>query len=98
MEGVADHFRAPGCVESDLERRVQLYALEGQFGRSQDDQLTFGQVFHRLVDGWWLGLCWVEGSIPLLPVRISRKVDSRPFDQPQDRSDPSLGRLVVMGA
>jgi hypothetical protein len=41
-------------------------------GRSENSQLTFGQVTDRLVDGWWLAVYWVQGPIPLLPVSISR--------------------------
>ena len=98
MEGVDDHSGAPSGGESDLERRVELYALEGQFGRSEDGQLTFGQVTNRLVDGWWLAVYWVEGPIPLLLVRISRKVDSRLFEQPENLRNPSLGLLALVGA
>src|SRR4029453_1049671 len=98
MERVDDHSRAPSGGESDFETRVELYALEGQFGRSEDSQLTFGQATNRLVDGWCLAVCWVEGPIPLLPVRISRKVDSRLFEQPANLRNPSLGILGFVGA
>ena len=50
MEGVDDRSRVPSGGESDFETRVELYALESQFGRSEDGQLTFGQVTNRLVD------------------------------------------------
>ena len=98
MEGVDDHARAPSGGESDFETRVELYALEGQFRHSENSQLTFGQVTNRLVDGWWLAVYWVEGPIPLLLVRISRKVDSRLFEQPENLRNPSLGILVFVGA
>src|SRR4029450_4882439 len=91
MEGVDDHARAPSGGESDFETRAELYALEGQFGRSEDSQLTFGQATNRLVDGWWRALCWVEGPIPLLPVRISRKVDSRLTAQPGNHPNLAHG-------
>ena len=76
MEGVDDHPCALSGSESDFERRVELDAFEGQFGRSDDGQLTFGQLLKGLVEGWWLALCWADGPISLLPVRISCKVDS----------------------
>src|SRR5688572_19325486 len=98
MEGVADHSRAPIGGDSDFERRVELYALEDQLRRSENSQLTFGQVTNCFVDGWWLAVYWVEGPIPLLPVRISRKVDSRLFEQPENLRNPSLGILVLVGA
>jgi len=75
-----------------------FYALEGQLGHSENSQLTFGQVTNRLLDGWWLAVCWVESPIPMLPVRISRKVDSRLFEQPENLRNPSLGILVLVGA
>jgi hypothetical protein len=98
MEGIDDHSRTLSSSDSDFESRVELYALEGQLRRSEDGQLTFSQVTNRLVDGWWLDSCWVEGPIPLLPVRISRKVDSRLFEQPENLRNPSLGSLVFVGA
>ena len=98
MEGLDDHSRGPSGGESDFETTVELYALEGQFGRSEDGQLTFGQITNHLADGWWLAMCWVEGPMPLLPVRISRKVDSRLFEQPENLPNPSLGILVFVGA
>jgi hypothetical protein len=52
MEGVDDHSRTPSGGDSDLKRRVELYALEGQLRRSKNNQLTFGQVTNRLVDRW----------------------------------------------
>jgi len=98
MEGVDDHSRTASGGDSDLERRVELYALEGQLGHSENSQLTFGQVTNRLLDGWWLAVCWVESPIPMLPVRISRKVDSRLFEQPENLRNPSLRILVFVGA
>jgi hypothetical protein len=77
MNGVDDHSRAASGGDSDFESRVELDALEGQLGRSENSQLTFGQVTNRLLDGWWLAVYWVEGPVPLLPVSISRKVESR---------------------
>jgi hypothetical protein len=98
MEGVDDHSRSTSDGESDLESRVELYALEGQLGRSENSQLTFGQVTNRLLDGWWLAVYRVESPIPMLPVRISRKVDSRLFEQPENLANPSLGILVLVRA
>jgi hypothetical protein len=98
MEGVDDHSSASSGGESDFETRVELYALEGQFGRPGDGQLTFGQITNRLVDGWWLSWCWAEGPIPPLPVLITRKVNSRLFEQPENLGNPSLGILVLVGA
>jgi hypothetical protein len=43
MEGVDDHSRAPSGGKSDFETRIELYALEGQFGRFEDGQLTFAK-------------------------------------------------------
>jgi hypothetical protein len=85
MKRVDNHSRAPSGGDSDFERRVELYALEGQLGRSENSQLTFGQVTDRLVDGWWLAVYWVQGPIPLLPVSISRQRlerGPRPTKQP----------------
>jgi hypothetical protein len=98
MKRVDNHSRAPSGGDSDFERRVELYALEGQLGRSENSQLTFGQVTNRLIDGWWLAMYWVEGPIPLLPVPISRKVDSRLFEQPENLRHSNLGLLVLVGA
>src|SRR5512133_4082817 len=98
MEGVDDHSRAPSGGESDFETRVELYALEDQFGPSENSQLTFSQVTNRLVDGWRLAMYWVEGSIPLLPVPIPRKVDSRLCEQPENLRNPSFRILVFVGA
>ena len=98
MEGVDDHSCSTSGGESDLESRVELYALEGQLGRSENSQLTFGQVTNRLLDGWWLAVYRVESPIPMLPVRISRKVDSRLFEQPENLRNPSLRILVFVGA
>ena len=98
MEGVDDHSCAPSGGNSDFERRVEPYALEDQLWHSEDSQLTFGQVTDRFVDRWWLAVYWIEGPIPLLPVRISGKVDSRLFEQPENLGNPSLGILVLVGA
>jgi hypothetical protein len=76
MSGVDNHSCASSGGDSDLESRVELYALEGQLGRFENSQLSFGQVTDRLVNGWWLAVYWVQGPMPLLPVSISRKVDS----------------------
>jgi|tagenome__1003787_1003787.scaffolds.fasta_scaffold20447681_2 hypothetical protein len=53
MEGVDDQSRTPSGGDSDFQRRVELYALEGQLRRSKNSQLTFDQLTNRLVDGWW---------------------------------------------
>jgi len=98
MEGVDDHSRTASGGDSDLERRVELYALEGQLGHSENSQLTFGQVTNRLLDRWWLAVYWVERPIPMLPVRIPGKVDSRLFEQPENLRNPSLGILVLVDA
>ena len=95
MEGVDDRSRVPSGGESDFETRVELYALEGQFGRSET--VNSRSAKSPIVSSW-LALCWVEGPMPLLPVRISRKVDSRLFEQPENLRNPSLGILVFVGA
>src|SRR5215216_5474865 len=98
MKGIDNYSRAPSRGDSDLERRVELDALEGQLRRSENSQLTFGQVTNRLVDGWWLAMYWVERPMPVLPVSISRKVDGWLFEQPENLGHPSLGLFVLVGA
>jgi hypothetical protein len=98
MSGVDDQSRALSGGDSDFKRRVELDALKGQLGRSENSQLTFGQVTDRLIDRWWLAVYRVEGPIPLLPVSISRKVDGRLFEQPENLRNPSLGLFVLVGA
>jgi hypothetical protein len=97
MEGIDHHSSGPSGGETDLESRVERYALEDQLRRSENSQLTFGQVTNRFVGWWWLTVYWVEGPIPLLPVRISRKLDSRLFEQPENLRNPSLGILALLG-
>jgi len=47
MEGVDDQSGALSGGDSDFKRRVELDALKGQLGRSENSQLTFGQVTDR---------------------------------------------------
>src|SRR4051794_11587726 len=98
MKGVDDHSRGRSGGDGDFERRVERDALEGQLGCSENSQLTFGQVTNRLIHGWWLAVYWVQGSVPLLPVPISRNVDRRLFEQPENLPNPSLGILVLVRA
>ena len=87
MEGVDDHSRGSSGGDGDFERRVERDALESQLGRSENSQLPFGQVSDRLLGGWWLAVYWIQGPVPLLPVSISRKVDRRLFEQPENLRD-----------
>jgi hypothetical protein len=98
MESIDDQSRAPSGGHSDFKSRVELDALEDQLGRSENSQLTFSQITYHVVDRWWLAVYRVERPIPLLPISIARKVDSRLFEQPENLRNSSLGLFVRVGA
>src|SRR4051812_12179997 len=98
MDGVDHHFRALSGDNRDFQSRIQRDALERQLRHGQNSQLTFGQVTDPVVDRWWLAVYGVESLIPLLPVSVSRKVDSRLLEEPKNLRNPSLRLFVLAGA